>query len=196
VLLDGGPALRVGTSLETGLDHGVEAALGAARYFLARGARVGAATYGASAPPPAPPEAGSGQEHGLVRALSPGEADAERTLARTLRALHPHLVGAKPLLVLVTRVTPRNVEDITDTARRVRALSKERHKRLRGILVVDVRALDLAPAPSAPWQAARDLVEREDAAAARALAQAGVRIAPWRPGTEDLRTALSRGGMA
>ena len=196
VLLDGGPALRVGTSLETGLDHGVEAALGAAKFFLARGARVGAATYGASSHPPSPPEAGSGQEHSLERSLSPGELDPENSLARTLRALHPHLAGARPLLVVVTRVTPRNADELADAAQRIRALSKERRRRLRGLLVVDVRALDLAPAPSTPWETARELVHREDAAAATRVAQAGARVVGWRPGVEDLRTALSRGGMA
>ena len=122
--------------------------------------------------------------------------DADRTLARILRALHPHLAGAKPLLVIVTRVTPRNAEDLAEAARRVRMLSQERTKRLRGLLVLDVRALDLAPAPSAPWQAARDLVETEDREAMRRVAQAGARVVAWRPGREDLRTALSRGGMA
>jgi uncharacterized protein (DUF58 family) len=195
VLLDGGASLRVGTSLETGLDHSVEAALGAARYFLARGARVGAATFGARAGAPAPPESGSGQAHGLERALSPGEVDAEATLPRTLRALAPHLAGAKPVLVVVTRVTPRNAAEIEEAARRFRILTDQRRKRLP-LVLLDLRALDLAPTPGAAWTTAREIVEREDAAAARLVERAGARVVPFHPSTGDLRRALRQGGVA
>jgi hypothetical protein len=64
------------------------------------------------------------------------------------------------------------------------------------MIVLDVRALSLAPAPSAAWTTARDLVAMEDAAAARAVEKGGARVVPWRPGAEDLWLAIRRGGLA
>lgn len=193
VLLDGGADMRVGSALETGLDHAVEASLATARLFLARGARVGAATFGARAPPPAPPDAGSSQLPSLERALSPGEADPDATPARVLSTLERHMAGARPALVVVTRVTPRRAPDLVELVRRVRILVRERALPL---IVIDVRALELAPANAPGWKAARAIVEEEDARAARELAAAGARIVPWRPGKEDLRAALLRRGIA
>lgn len=195
VLLDGGEALRVGTSLETGLDHGVEAAVAATRFFLARGTRVGAWTYGAASGPLAPPEAGSGQTTSLERALAPGEPDPTLTLPAALRTLHPHFVAARPTVVVITRVTPRNAPELADAARRLRASLGERRRSLP-LTIVDVRALALAPAPDAAWRAARDLVAMEDADALRLVAATGARIVPWHPGVEDFRRALHRGGLA
>lgn len=195
ILLDGGEPLRVGTSLETGLDHGVEAAVAAARFFLARGSRVGAWTYGARSGPVAPPEAGSGHAASVDRALSPGDVDAAHTLPVALRAIHSHLVGARPLLVVVTRLTPANAEEVAEAAQRLRLLTAERRRSLP-MAVVDVRALTLAPATDPAWRAARDIVEREDAEAARLVRATGARIVPWRPGAEDFRRALHKGGLA
>jgi uncharacterized protein (DUF58 family) len=196
VLLDGGAPLRVGTTLESGLDHGAEAALAAARYFLARGARVGAWTYGCRGGPLAPPDAGSSQVPSLERALSPGEADEDATLPLALRQAQRYLSGGKPLVVIVTRVTPERAPEIVEAARHLRALARvDRGRSATPLLVLDVRALRLAPTPAPAWRAARDLVERQDERAARGLAAAGVRVLPWRVGEEDLRKALLRGGL-
>lgn len=195
VLLDGGEPMRVGTTLETGLDHGVEGALAAAKYFLARGARVGAWTFGSASGPLAPPESGSSQVSGIERALSPGEPDPDLSLPLALRGLQPHLAGAKPFVIVITRVTPANADELVEAARRIRVLLAER-RRLLPLLVVDVRALDLAPAPSPGWAAARVLVEHDDRASARRVAETGARVVTWRPGQEDFRKALLRGGLA
>lgn len=195
ILLDGGAPLRVGTSLATGLDHGVEASVAAARFFLARGSRVGAWTYGARAGPVAPPEAGSGHAHSIERALSPGDPEPSATLPAALRQLHPHLVGTRPLVVVVTRLTPENADEIAEAASRLRALLGERRRALP-FFVIDVRALALAPTPDPAWRAARDLVSREDEEAARRLRRTGARVVAWRPGAEDFRRALMRGGLA
>lgn len=193
ILLDGGAGMRVGTSLETGLDHAVEAALAAARLMLARGARVGAATFGARAAAPAPPDAGAGQLHGLERALSPGEPDDAITPSHVLSALQRHLAGSRPVILVITRITPTSAPEIAELVRRVRVLLRERR---RTVWVVDVRPLDLAPAPRAGLDAARRIVEAEDAAAAQEVAQAGARVVPWRPATEDFRSALFRREVA
>ena len=195
VLLDGGAQLRVGTSLETGLDHGVEAAVAAARFFLARGSRVGAWTYGARAGPVAPPESGSGQTASLERALSPGEPDPTMTLPVALRALQQHLASSRPMVVVVTRVTPANADELADAARRLRVLLAERRRAIP-LVVIDVRALLLAPTPDPAWRTARQAVEREDRDAVRRVAATGARVVPWQPGREDFRRALHRGGLA
>ena len=194
VLLDGGADLRVGTSLETGLDHAVEAALSAVKLLLARGARVGGATFHARAPPATPPDAGAGQLRGLERSLSPGDPEPDVTPVHALQTLEPHVVGARPHLLVVTRVTPRTLAPLTELVRRVRLTQRERRDALP-VTIVDVRALDLAPAPTPVWEAARALAELEDADAARQLAAAGARVVPWRPRSEDFRAALVRRGL-
>lgn len=195
ILLDGSAEMRVGTSLETGLDHAVEAALGAARLMLAHGARVGAATFGARSAAPAPPDAGSGQLPSLERALSPGEADPAITPSHAMRALERHLGGSRPVILVVTRLTTRNAGEVVDLVRRVRVVLRERRRALP-VWVVDVHALELTPTPGAGWEAARHIVETEDAAAAREVARSGARIVPWRPAKEDFRTALFRRALA
>lgn len=195
ILLDAGRDMRVGTSLETGLDHAVEACLAAARLMLSRGARVGAATFGAKSALPAAPDVGSGQIPGIERALSPGDIDPDITPAQVLGSLQRHLAGSRPMLIVVTRVTARNAEDLIEVARRMRVLVRERRRALP-MLVVDVRALALAPAPSPAWETARSIVEAEDSAAAREVAAAGARVVPWDPSTQDLRTALLRRELA
>jgi uncharacterized protein (DUF58 family) len=196
ILLDAGTHMRVGTTLETGLDHAVEASLAAARLFLMRGSRVGAATYGAKSAPPAPPDSGSGQVPGLERALSPGEPDADATAMRILSNLQRHLAGARPLLVVVTRITQDNVKDLAEMVRHARVLFGERGRRRTHVGVIDVRPLDLAPTPTAAWKAARAIVEAEDVRASRELAQGGARVVAWHPATEDFRTALLRREIA
>lgn len=191
ILLDGSAELRVGTKLETGLDHAVEGALSAARLFLARGARVGAATFGAKAAPPAAPESGSGQMPSVDRALSPGEPDPDASPLAVLGSFERHLAGSRPILLVVTRITPRNADEIAELVRRVRALARGLRRRAP-VFVVDVRALELAPVPAPGWAAARALVQAEDAAAARGIAAAGARVIPWNPTKEDLRAALLR----
>lgn len=195
VLLDGGAHMRVGTSLETGLDHAVEASLAAARLFLARGARVGAATFGARSAAHAPPDTGSGQIPRVERALSPGEPDDELTASRVLSSFERHLAGARPVLLIVTRVTPKRAPELAELVKRVRVLVRERRRGLP-IYVVDVRALDLAPTPAPGWELARRIVALEDDAASRKLAAAGARIVPWSPGREDFRAALLRRSIA
>lgn len=195
VLLDGGAHLRVGTSLETGLDHAVEAAVSTARLFLDRGARVGAATFHATSPGPCMPEAGPANKHGVERALAPGAPDPGETLQRALQAFERHLPGGRPVVLVVTRITPANAGHLADLARRMRVLLHERGRTVP-VYVIDVRALGLAPTPSPAWEAARVLVEREDAQAAREVAAAGARVIPWRPERDDLRKALLRRGIA
>ncbi|HET6404845.1 MAG TPA: DUF58 domain-containing protein [Candidatus Thermoplasmatota archaeon] len=195
ILLDGGADMRVGTKLETGLDHGVEGALSAARLFLARGARVGAATFGAKAAAPAAPDAGSGQMHSVERALAPGEPDADASPLAVLSGFERHLAGSRPILLVLTRLTPRNAEEIAELVRRVRALSRQRRRR-PPVFVIDLRALELAPTPAPGWDAARRIVEAEDAAAAREVVQAGARVIPWHPTREDFRAALFRRALA
>lgn len=195
ILLDGSAELRVGTRLETGLDHAVEGALSAARLFLSRGARVGAATFGAKSAAPAAPDAGSGQMHTIERALSPGEADPNATPIAALGSLERHLAGSRPIILIISRITSRNAGDIAEVVRRVRALVR-RKRRGAPVFVVDVRALDLAPTPGAGWHAARRIVEAEDASAAREVAAAGARIVVWHPGKEDFRAALLRRAIA
>ena len=194
VLLDGGPALRVGTTRETGLDHGVEAALSLASVLLQQGARVGAATYNAKANPPAAPEAGAGQFPQVEKALSPGEPDAALTPQKTFQSLQGHLAGTRPSILVVTRITPANADELADLAERVRVLLGERRARLP-LDVLDVRALDLAPADDLAWEGAARVVEREDEEAARRVRDAGARVIPWRPGSEDLRQTLARRGF-
>lgn len=194
VLLDGGPALRVGTTMETGLDHGVEAALGLAALLLSRGARVGAATYNAKANPSAPPDAGEGQIPHLEKALSPGEPDREHAAQKVLQGLQRHLSGARPVLVVVTRITPATADELVALAERVRVLLGERRRGLP-LHVLDVRALRLVPQGDPAWDAAAELVAREDEEAARRVREAGVRVIPWRPGLEDLRQVLARRGI-
>lgn len=195
ILLDGGAHMRVGTSLETGLDHAVEAALAAARLFLTRGARVGAATFYARSAPPAPPDAGSGQIPSLERALSPGEPDASLTPARVIAGMQHHMAGARPVVLVITRVTPRNAEDIAEMIAHLRVLVGER-RRATPLHLIDVRALDLAPTPTPAWETARRIVQAEDEAAARTLARSGARVVPWQPGREDFRAALLRREIA
>lgn len=194
VLLDGGAPLRVGTSVETGLDHGVEAAVGIARLFLGRGARVGAATFHARASPPAAPEAGASQGPTVERALSPGEPAKEPSASRVLQQLQPHLAGSRPSVVIVTRVTPENAPELVALAARMRVLLHARGR--PPLYVVDVKALAMTPAPSAAWEGARALVAREDADAALAVEEAGARVVAWRPEREELRAALARRGLA
>jgi uncharacterized protein (DUF58 family) len=195
VLLDGGAHMRIGTTLETGLDHAVEAALTAARIVLDKNARVGAATFGARAAPPAAPEAGRGQMPSIERALAPGEAEPTATATHALASLRPYIAGARPLVLVVTRVTSANVEDLVALAQRLRVQMGERRRALP-LLVLDVRALGLAPARTAGWEAARAAVEAEDAEARAALAAAGARLTAWRPEKEDVRAALVRRGLA
>lgn len=195
VLLDGGADLRVGTTLETGLDHAVEAAVSAARLFLDRGARVGAATFHAASPGICAPEAGGANAMSLERALAPGAPDPALTPQRVLRDFDRHLAGGHPVLFVVTRLTPRNSTAIADIARRMRVLLHERRRTVL-VYVVDVRALALAPPAGPAWETARELVEREDEEAAREVVEAGARVIPWRPGQEDLRAALLRRGLA
>lgn len=194
MLLDGGPALRIGTTMETGLDHGVEAALGVAGLFLQQGARVGGAVFNAKANPPTPPQSGAGQAVHLEKALQPGDPDAEAKPQRVLQSLQRHLSGARPLLFVVTRLTPHNAPDLVELAERVRVLLGERGAGLP-VHVLDVKALDLVPRDDPSWDAAALAVAQDDEAAARTLRDAGVRVTPWRPGAEDLRQILARRGF-
>ena len=194
VLLDGGAPLRVGTTVETGLDHGVEAALSVAVLFLQQGARVGAAVYGARANASAAPDAGEGQAHHLEKALSPGDPDPVATPQRVLQGLQRHLAGARPTFVVVTRLTPANAPDLADLAERVRVLLGERGEGVP-LHVLDVKALGLVPRADPAWDAAALLVEREDEESARLVTAAGARVIPWRPGMEDLRQVLARRGF-
>lgn len=189
VLLDGGPALRVGTTLETGIDHGTEAALAAARFFLGRGSRVGAATYGARVSHIAPPDAGTGQVFSVERALAATEMDEDETSLRALERFARHMAGTHPLLVVVTRITPDSKDDVVALARRLRAQRAGVPGRLP-LVVVDVDALPLIPQQDPAVATAAQLVTREDDAARREVQASGARIVTWRLGERDFRTAL------
>ena len=192
VLLDGGHALRIGTTLETGLDHGTEAATAAARFFLARGARVGAATYGARSTHLAVPEAGSGQAFAIDRALSAGELADEETPVRALERFHRHIAGTQPLVVVATRVTPDSKEQLIELAGRLRAMVGPRASRLP-LVVLDVDALPLIPREQPAVETAAQLVAQEDAQARRELAASGARVVTWHLNEKDFRTAIIGG---
>jgi uncharacterized protein (DUF58 family) len=195
VLLDGGESLRVGTTLETGLDHGVEAALAACRLLLSRSVKVGAATYYARAGPPEPPESGKGQMPNLERALSAGEPDPQQSPVRILQQLQPHLTGSQPILIIVTRITPQNAEAIAQLSRHMRVMLRQRQRTLP-IYVVDVRALALVPARGNAWESAAALVDRQDREASRRVAASGAQVVAWTPGVEDVHALLARKGIA
>lgn len=195
VLLDGGEPLRVGTTLEMGLDHGIEAALAAARFFLGRGTRVGAATYGARSHDIAPPDAGTGQIFAVERSLAAGEPDRDETPLRALERFHRHLAGTQPLVIVVTRVTPASSDALVALARRLRVVVGSREKALP-LLVLDIEALPLVPQDDAAIATAAALVARDDARARLAVQSAGARVVPWKLGERDFRLALMRGGRA
>lgn len=180
VFVDASTAMEIGTSVDNGLEHAVEAATGVAAWYLGRGHRVGAYVYNARESTPVFSDTGRRQlkrfsETLLATTPAPPEEGLEKAVARC----RPHLVRDAPHVVVVTRVGEPS-RALLAGLRSLRRLASTPRKRAE-IMVVDVRPHRLQPLATGLDRDAAEISEGLDAATQASVRRLGAALVRWDP---------------
>jgi len=193
IFVDASTAMEVGTNLENGLEHALEAATGVAAWYLDHGYRVGAYVYNARDAAPVFADTGRRQlrriSEELVRTLP---APPEEGLDRAVQRCRPHLERDAPFVVVITRVGDRS-SGLLPGLRVLRRFAPEARRRSEAVLLVDVRPHRLQPLAQDADRDAAELADGLDGplqAQARRLGAAHMR---WDPAKGPFAGVFLRG---
>lgn len=187
--LDLGADMEVGTSLDNTLEDAIEVALALVHHFVARGHRVGGATFNAASPLVFYTESGTRQELAIARALAQVQPGTEREgLPAAVERVKGFLTRERPTIFVITR-PELDPQALQQGATRIQQYASGR--RPQPVYV-------LAPQPAAADEA------EELARALRAAEGAGVavrssgrlRIVTLSQGVRSLDAALAKGVLA
>ena len=180
VFVDASTAMEIGTSVDNGLEHAVEAATGVAAWYLGRGHRVGAYVYNARDSEPVFSDTGRRQlkrfsETLLATTPAPPDEGLDKAVARC----RPHLVRDAPHVVIITRIGEPS-RALLAGIRSLRRLASTPRRRAE-IAVVDVRPHRLQPMPTSLERDAAEISEGLDAATQASVRRLGATVVRWDP---------------
>jgi uncharacterized protein (DUF58 family) len=184
IFLDTSEATRRGTSARTLLDSLVEGTLAAADHFLARGHRVGLATYGGN-PTLVYPDHGQEQYRRLSTALTYVQPSGEADFGRAVEASRGFLNREKPLLLLFSSLASQ-----AEAAALPRAQAYAASGRYPAPVILVHTTID---ALSGPGAVIDRFASARSAAYARAFAARGARVLRWNPEEAPLAALLTMG---
>lgn len=198
LLVDASRALEVGTTVESALDHALDAAQGLAQHYSTLGYRVGAYAFNARAAEPVYPDVG--REHArrvrrMLATLEPGDATEGLPAAVEKIAAYLH-EGATPIVFVITHATPPG-ESLVAGLKRLRSLLAPAPGGSRApVLVLSVRPYGLEPAEGPRAEEARRALAATDAPVERDVQRTGARLVVWDPTKGGLARVLLKGMSA
>lgn len=195
LFVDASTAMEVGTSVDNGLEHALEAATSVAGWYLERGHRVGAYVYNARGGEPLFAETGRRQLRRLTEAfLGVHPAPPDEGLERAVQRCRPHLLRDAPRFVVVTRVAEPS-SALLAGLRSMRRMGSTRRAEA-DILLVDVRPHRLQPLASELDREVAEISEGLDAPAQAAVRRLGVQHVRWDPASGPFAGVFLRGKVA
>ena len=185
VLLDASGAMEVGTSLETALEHALEAGGSLAAHYLDRGYAVGFTAFNASSEAVLYPDHGRRQLRLVLRLISrlaPAPAGASGGLAAAVDRIRPFVRGGRPMAIVLTRLAGPSGELIGGLGRLVRLVSR---RGAPAVYVVDTRPRTPLETDEAPL-----VLDALDAPLTAEVRATGARVIAWKPGIERFESAF------
>lgn len=180
IFVDASTSMEIGTSVDNGLEHALEAATGVAAWYLGRGHRVGAYVYNARDSEPVFSDTGRRQLKRFSETLlSMVPAPPDEGLDKAVARCRPHLVRDAPHVVVVTRVGEPS-RALLAGIKGLRRLASTPRKRAE-ILVVDVRPHRLQPLATGLDRDAAEISEGLDAPVQASVRRLGAGIVRWDP---------------
>ena len=192
LFLDASPSMSTGTSVDSPLERGIDAASSIGYFFLQRGYRLGASFYSAKNSTFLLPELGMKQFVRFSRSLSQVEASPRgKSLLEAVAQCRQHLLLHHPLSVIVTRLDAGEPRRFAEGLRRLSALSSRGRFR-PPILIININGYFFASPRDDVEQAAVDFVALRTRPVVRALRRHGAHILQWNPTRESFGEVLLR----
>ena len=185
--------MLVGDTLHNPLELCLRLSMGAARYFLRRGARVGLYAFGADAPV-VEPGAGNRQLMRISRVLAglkPG--DSTEDLLRAVQQIKKSLVRETPLSIVFTRLDLPDAEALKAGVRQL-SIAGLRSRRRTAPMIVGVNGFQCLPTGDWYEKNAQALLYLSTRPLVRALQAGGARVLEWQPAGEP--GSFRKQGMA
>ncbi len=194
LFLDAHPDLRIGTSIENGLEYGVLAAYGISYYFLSKGYSLGMYIY---------------NHRGDTLHFDTGKKQFIRITDNLLRLAPPkvglsvfwnegfskavernrkYLLPHSPGIVIITHVTQSNWSDLLNGVRKI--LVNKRKRRQLDILLINILPYDIIPKVGDLEKFAAEMLNVASRSFSNRLRNIGLTVLDWSPKKESMETAL------
>jgi len=194
IYLHASHATEVGSTIENGLECGLEASANLLFYYLEKGYRTGICICGQ----PTRyfyPEAGRVQFRKALRALvelRPGYQASE--LLTAVETTKDYVLGYNPLTVLVTTLDVRSARVVENAVHRIRQMYSRRRR--PSIMVVGVDAYGLIPQDADLGGNTAALMRLQTRPLVRRLRSYGANIVEWHPAQETFSSVFSKQAWA
>lgn len=199
IFLDKTVEMALGPIVKTPFEYAVQAATGIARFYLERDCRVGLCIYGSKgAERIIFPEVGGRQYYKVLRGLIGAEVELEdklftvSPLKDAIRKCRGHLVGNKPLTIIVTTITPKNFRLIIEGIKEIEKYITQVRYRSRQIIVVNLIGYHIA-ARDYFEETAANILELRNQQIIREVRKAGASVITWNPLRQSLAELLLAG---
>jgi len=209
IFLDKSANMALGPAIRNSFEYAVEAATALARFYLERDCRVGLCVYGsAGAEVVVFPDVGGRQYYKISRELTGIEVERRQRCGMTcegpegletraeakeleketpsaylrsaVRRCRGHLMGANPLSIIITSISPRNVEALAEGVKEIRKYTVHERAKTPQVMVIHLMGYHVA-ARSDDEEIAADLVELRNWYVIKKVRQAGAIVIPWNP---------------
>ena len=197
LFLDSSRSLEVGTTVHNSFEYALEAILGISEYYLSRNCMVGLALFNST--PEARddswvnlfPDSGKKQVQRIHRLLL--DLEAGRTglsLRESARKTRRHILGSRPLYIIVTRLHEGNFDSLTEGIGRLSVSAERTSPR---VLLVNVSGYRLGEHGQVS-QLASKVMEYHEGGLVRRLRASGIQAVNWYPEDHGIaHTLLTQG---
>ncbi len=196
LFLDAHPDLRIGTSIENGLEYGVLAAYGISYYFLSKGYSLGMYIYNHRGDTL---QFDTGKKQFIritdtLLKLAPPKAGLQvfwdEGFSKAVELNWRYLITHSPKILIITHVTQNNWSDLLNGLKKI--LVYKGRRRQPNILLINVLPYDIIPKAN-NWEiSAAKMLDVASRSFSNQLRNLGVTVLDWNPRKDSMeRTLLS-----
>jgi len=197
IFLDKSANMVLGPFVKNSFEYAIRAATALARFYLERDCRVGLCVYGsAGAEELIFPDVGSRQYYKILRTLTGLEPEirleaetdfkafqeevAPASLKGAVRRCRGHLIGTNPLSIIITSISPKNVEALMEGVKEIRKYTMLGRIKASQIIVIHLMGNHIAARDDYEEMAA-ELIELRNRYLVKKVRRAGAQVVPWNP---------------
>ena len=190
IYLHASQAVEIGSSIDNGLECGLEAAANLLFYYLEKGYRTG--IYVCGRPPRYfYPDTGRIQFRKALRHLIDLQAGYEaKELLTAVEATRDYVLGYNPLTVLITTLDLRSSHVVETAVHRIRQMYSRRRR--PSIMVIGIDAHSLIPQEAEQASSVAALMRLQTRPLVRRLRSYGANVVEWHPPQETFSSVFSR----
>jgi len=194
IFLDAAPTMGIGTSVENAFEHGIEAATSIAYAFLNKGFKLGIYVYNDHGKL-FYPETGKKQFFRIFKEMTGfnplGTGISvywKECFSEAIERYKKYLLTLSPVVVVITHVTPSNINNLLQGLRKIATYQRIRRK--AQVMVINVLPYAILPLEDKLEKSTAHVLEAGSKGLAHTLRRTGAIVLDWNPVGEDFGTKL------